>query len=492
MSAPDVREANMGDGKRRPYGTSMGYGTNMGDGKRRPYGTSMGYGTNMGYDKRRPYGAMSPTPPSGRAGFGALATALAVLTVVGGCASHTVRLVDMTPPEQLDDVPEEMLLDVGVVVFDANVPVAFDDQVARNIAPEVRRAEANFMPYFAKNLLQSTGNWGAVRVVPNETHAVDVTVAGTIVHSDGERMILDVEVHDARGVRWFGSTYEALASKYAYGDTIPPDIDPFQPIYRRLADDMLAYLKTLSPEDVLAIRTAAEMKFAIDLSPDAFEGYVVQTAPGVFDIRRLPAQDDPMLDRVRKVREREYIFIDTLDEYFDSFHARMYPTYQGWRLETYDTAIAYRQQREKVRRKAIAGVVGITAGVLGQAQGSTTAARYAGAVSIIGGATLAVGAIRDLDKARSHANVLRELGISAEAEISPHTIELENRTLRLQGTVQAQYQELRRILRELYYQELGLPLPESDVASPAAVARERLQQAQDSTQAELGSTGEGS
>lgn len=406
--------------------------------------------------------------------------AFAVAGLVAGCASHTVRVVDMTPPEQLVNLPEDMLLDVGVAVFDANVPVAFDDQVAQNIPPEVRRAEANFMPYVAKNLLQSTGNWGAVRVIPDATYAVDVAVTGVIVHSDGERMILDIEVHDARGVRWFATSYQALASKYAYGDTIPRDIDPFQSIYRRLADDMLAYLKTLSPEEVRRIRTMAEMKFAADMSPDAFADYLVQTSPGVFEIRRLPADNDPTLDRVRKVREREYIFIDTLDEYFGNFHAQMYPAYHGWRGETYAEAIAYRNQREKVRRKAIAGVVGITAGLVGQTQ-DRGLTRYAGAVSVIGGATLAISAIRDLDKAKSHANALRELGISAEAEISPHTIELENRTFSLQGSVENQFKELRRILRTLYYRELGLPPPDPQVAAAVATAEESLEAAVGST-----------
>ena len=402
--------------------------------------------------------------------------AFTVAVLVAGCASHTVRVVDMTPPEQLVDWPEDMLLDVGVAVFDANVPIAFDDQVAQNIPPEVRRAEANFMPYVAKNLLQSTGNWGAVRVIPDPTYSVDVTVTGVIVHSDGERMIVDIDVHDARGVRWFATSYQALASKYAYGDTVPRDIDPFQSIYRRLADDMLAYLKTLSPEQVRRIRTTAEMKFAAGMSPDAFADYLVQTGPGVFEIKRLPADDDPALDRVRKVREREYIFIDTLDEYFGNFHARMYPAYQGWRGATYEEAIAYRNQREKVRRKTLAGVVGISAGLVGQTQ-DRALTRFGGAVSVIGGATLAIGAIRDLDKAKAHANALRELGISAEAEISPHTIELENRTFSLQGTVETQFKELRRILRTLYYRELGLPAPDARTVAAVATAEEGLEAA---------------
>ena len=57
------------------------------------------------------------------------------------------------------------------------------------------------------------------------------------------------------------------------------------------------------------------------------------------------------------------------------------------------------------------------------------------------------------------AEVLQEIGVSAEAEIIPHTIELENQTVRLQGTVEEQYTELRRILREVYFEDLGLTPP---------------------------------
>ncbi|MCY3840213.1 MAG: hypothetical protein OXH09_16450, partial [Gammaproteobacteria bacterium] len=143
---------------------------------------------------------------------------------------------------------------------------------------------------------------------------------------------------------------------------------------------------------------------------------------------------------------------------------------------TYDEAIAYRNQREKVRRKAVAGVVGITAGLVGQTR-DRPMTRYAGAVSVIGGATLAVSAIRDLDKAKSHANALRELGVSAGAGISPHTIELENRTFNLQGTVETQLKELRQILRTLYYRELGLPPPDPQVLAAVSTAEDSLEAA---------------
>ena len=234
---------------------------------------------------------LSTRPPAAR-----LIWLLAMLAMLGGCVSQTVRVVDMTPPEQLGRVQnEDELLDIGIAVFDPNVPESYDEQIELLIQPEIRRAEANYMPYFAKNLLQSTGNWGAVRVVPRATHAVDVSVTGRIVHSDGESMEVEMSVADATGTLWFTNTYEALASKYAYGEGIPPDVDPFQTVYRNLADDMLAYRRNLSAEDIKVIRTTAEMKFAQDFAPDAFADHIAEDDQGEFFLRRLPAEDDPML-----------------------------------------------------------------------------------------------------------------------------------------------------------------------------------------------------
>lgn len=413
--------------------------------------------------RRRPHGRLR-TPRALCRG----AVAACVLALVG-CASHTVRVVDMTAPAQLAEVDEALLLDVGVAVFDSNVPDAYDEQIEQNITSEVRRAEANYMAFVTKDLLQSTGNWGAVRVVPRATHAVDVTVSGAIEHSDGERMMLRARATDARGVTWFDNTYEALASKFAYRDDIPASIDPFQSVYRRVADDMLAYRRSLSDDEVRAIRATAEMKFARDFAPDAFATHLREPEPGVFEVSRLPADDDPMLGRVRKVREREYLFIDTLDGYFQEFHARMRPTYQSWRQATYTEAIAYRKAREKARRQALAGAAGIAAGAIAQTSRHKRT-RWGGGVSVIGGAQLVRKAVGRYARASMHSELLRELGVSAEAAIAPHTIELENRTLLLQGTVDAQYEELRRILRQVYLEDLGAVEEQPGDAVPVPVA----------------------
>lgn len=383
-----------------------------------------------------------------------------VLAALAACVSESVRTVDLTPPKQFQGVQDEAhLLDIGVAVLDPNIPESFDEQVAQLINPDIRRAEAQFMPYFAKNVLQSTGNWGAVRVVPRPTHAVDVTVTGRILESDGERLTQEFTVADARGQVWFSKTYRALASKYAYSPTMPPGIDPFQANYRQLADDMLAYRETLDDAAIRAIRATAEMKFARDFAPDAFASHVQALPEGGFRLLRLPAEDDPMLARVRQVREREYVFIDTLDEHYANYHRQMYRPYQEWRNATYSEAAALRELKAQARTRTLTGAAAIGAGIGAIYDSSNPYIDATGLVAIGAGAALIKGAVAKRNEAAMQAEALQEIGMAAEAEIMPHTLELENQTVRLQGTVDQQYQELRRILRKLYFEDIGLPAP---------------------------------
>lgn len=386
------------------------------------------------------------------------------LAILGGCVTSEVRVVDMTPPDSyVGDQPEELLLDVGVAVFEPNVPEDYDERVAQLIQPEIRRAEANYMAYFAKNLLQSTGNWGAVRVIPRSTDAVDLVITGKILQSDGESMEFQAQAKDATGRLWFNKTYKTLASRYAYEKDMPNNIDPFQGNYKNLANDLVAYLQTLSEEQIIEIRNIAEMRFAQSFAPDAFDAHLDQREDSSYQIKRLPAADDPMLTRVRKVREREYLFIDTLDEYFAAFHQNMYLPYNTWRNSTYDEAIAIRQLKADSRARIIGGTAAILGGIGAIYQSDNRFVDAGGVTTVMSGAMVLRSAIAKRQEAAVNAEILQELGTATEAEIIPHTLELENQTLRLQGTVDEQYAELRKILREVYFEDLDLPVPPTEV-----------------------------
>jgi len=56
-----------------------------------------------------------------------------------------------------------------------------------------------------------------------------------------------------------------------------------------------------------------------------------------------------------------------------------------------------------------------------------------------------------------HKDTLEELDRSFEAEVRPMVVAIEGRTVKLTGTVEEQYEEWRRLLRELYEAETGMP-----------------------------------
>jgi hypothetical protein len=204
------------------------------------------------------------------------------------------------------------------------------------------------------------------------------------------------------------------------------------------------------------------MKFAQDFAPDAFANHIAETDDGEFVLLRMPAEDDPMLASVRQVREREYLFIDTLDEYFGTYYRDMYPSYQNWRKASYDEAIALKELRQQARARTIGGAAAIIGGIAAMTESNNSYVNTSGLVSVISGAMILKSAINSKAEAAIHAEVLEEIGTAAEAEIIPYTIELENQSVRLQGTVDEQYDELRGILRRMYYADLGLPVPDPE------------------------------
>lgn len=384
---------------------------------------------------------------------------LLVLTVaitLTACVSQTVRTVDMTAPSQPGtDIPEALLLDVGVALFDPGIPEDPEKRERKVIIPDVREAEANFIPFTLKRLLQSTGQWGAVRVVPRPSNAVDVSVWGEILHSDGERLELKVAVSDATGKVWFNRRYVARASKYAYDtDLVPADIDPFQPIYRMIHDEMVAHREQLTAADIQNIRQVGELRFADEFAPEAFSDYLVLERK-IYRLNRLPAENDPMLERIRRIREREYLFIDTLEEYYAEFRQEMSGPYQNWRKYTFEEAIALQELRSKARANTLAGVGAVVMGLAAQMSESTIA-RSAGQVGIIGGGVLLTQGFKYRAEARMHLSALEELGSSLQSEVTPSVIELEDRTITLTGTVDQQAEQWRDILHELYRSESGL------------------------------------
>ena len=86
----------------------------------------------------------------------------------------------------------------------------------------------------------------------------------------------------------------------------------------------------------------------------------------------------------------------------------------------------------------------------------------------IGGMALLKTGFDMSSQARVHAETLRELGDSFETEVSSLVVDIEGTTVTLSGTLDKQFEDWRRLLREIYATETGIaPPPEPAPAAPA-------------------------
>ena len=383
------------------------------------------------------------------------ALAFGLLTLVG-CTTTEVRTTAYTPLTVEDKtIAENRLLDVGIVQFDAGLEQEEEPEEDELVFPELRRAESRYIAVTLAEALQSSQGWGAVRVVPSERSNIDVTVTGKIVQSDGETLTVDVTVTDSRGQVWFTNQYTEQASHYAYDRKHPTEGDAFQGIYNRVANDMLIYRQRLSDQYIAELRTISEMKFARSFSPGAFDRYLTQDDAGLYQLSALPAENDPMLMRVRRIRERDYLFVDTLQGYYDTFVKTMETPYQEWRAMSYEEVKQMRELKRKARNNTIMGVAAIVGGIAAAGAGGGGAARQAGNVAVAGGGYLVKSGFDRRSEAKMHIEALQELGDSMEAEVEPRIVELEDRTVTLSGSVENQYRQWRELLKEIYQAETG-------------------------------------
>lgn len=383
--------------------------------------------------------------------------AVAVLALLAGCVSQTVKTSSVPPLDSPTAVAaEDQLLDVGIAIFDPGLEEYDEDQ---QIYPEVRKAEARYMPRLLAEAMQNSGAWGAVRVVPGQQQITDLLVTGEILHSDGENLQLQITAVDSRGITWLERTYEGQASRYAYDSATRSQYDPFQAVYHTIANDLLGEQEQLQESERRNVRLVTELLFAQSFSAEAFAGYLAKNPKGNYLVMRLPATDDPMLERVHSIRERDNMFIDTMQEYYGSFSNQMDAPYQEWRKLSYEEAVALQELKAESTRRLIAGGVAVLAGIaaVGSSEGSS---RAAGNVAIIGGGYLLKSGLEKRNEAQIHVEALEELGMSLEAEITPQVIELDDRTIMLSGSVEDQYAQWREILADIYRAEIGeLELP---------------------------------
>ena len=383
-------------------------------------------------------------------------TFLVVVSILNSCATHTVKTTSYTPVIQdSQNISEDFLLDVGVAIFDPGIDELDDDQ-EQVTNHQVRLAESRYAPYLLSETLQRSANWGIVRLMPNANSPMDVFINGVILESNGELMGMRVEVSDSTGRHWYTKEYDQAISQFSYDSSQRQQNDPFQILYNNIANDLLAWRKdNLEEAEITEIRTISEMLFAKRFSSEVFDGYLSQDRNGVYQITSLPADNDPLLQRIRDIRERDFMFIDTVQDYYATYVRQMRLPYDSWREQSYHETIELRELEASAKRRFIAGAAAVVGGLAAATQGSNYGTQVGGAFGVGAGAYLIRSGFDKRAEARMHMEALEELGQSLESEVAPQVINLEDRTITLTGSVEEQYEQWREILADLYAVEVG-------------------------------------
>ena len=379
---------------------------------------------------------------------------LTAILIFTGCATHVSQKVRPTAIDQAQlEIPEEQLLDVGILVFESKA-LTPEEAKDEGTNTEIRKAETHFIPYHLKNTLHQSGHWGAIEVIPAETNSVDLLVKGKILESNGQKLVLEIDVADATGNEWFKKKYSATATESYYSGNKVGEKDPYQDIYNTIANDMAKYKMELSAGEIKTIRTVSKLKFAQEFAPDAFNGYLIKDKEGRLSVNRLPADNDPMMDRLLQIREREHMYVDTLNRQYDGFYNEMWPPYENWR----ELNLTEREAMQKIKREALTkqllGALLVAGAIAAGSRDSNVGRALAPAMVIIGGQVFISG-WNVSKEAEMHSAAIEELSESFGNEMQPVTMEFEGQQYELTGTAEEQFKRWKQLLREIYFAETG-------------------------------------
>ncbi len=381
-----------------------------------------------------------------------------VIALISGCATTTGGYA-VGPRSESENknsgIPKEITstqLSILVPIFEPNIPKNSDDYKRKGIWPELRRAEANRFSVKLRDALTDTGAFGAVRVSPDDTATAHLYVHGKILQSNGEDIHFSVSVMDIAGKRLLKKTYKHRVSEYAFNDPRKKGVDVYEPIFTKVAIDVVKLTKKLKTKYITQLNGIEEMRFAESFSPDYFSGYISSRYKAT-KLIGFPADNDPMLQRVRSLRVRDQMFIDNIQVDYDDFSQTMNADYSTWQKQAFYESKAAREAKSAANAQMFVGILAVAAGASAASNSNSRGGYDRGlALATVGVASIASGVQKSKDS-KAHMESLSEIGRSLNIQLAPKVIEMEDRTIELTGTASEQYTSWRGYLREIYLSE---------------------------------------
>ncbi len=384
------------------------------------------------------------------------------IVVINGCASTSNYYgnevaKNIKPLMAQHEINDEQLLNVAIKLFAVGkLPEDEDDR--RGLSDKIRQSEARYMPVHLKYTMQRSGYWGNVRVVPEESEGTEVMVKGKILESDGESIELNIQVSDAKNNIWFDKSYHETVTAGESVNTEAQRQDRFQNLYNKISNDIIEYRQKLSSKEIEEIKQIAEIRFAAYMTPEIYSQYLKKNKDNEYQLQRLPAVDDPMIKRIRLIKARDEMLVDTINNYYDIFYTDVWESYDNWRKFRSEELENIREiERKALTQKMLGAAAIIGAIALGASNNSDVVNRTGALRSVMvaaGGYALYSG-FQTSKESEINKEAMEELGDSFTIEVEPMVIDIEGKTTKLSGSAEQQYAQWKQLLKEIYHKETG-------------------------------------
>jgi hypothetical protein len=322
---------------------------------------------------------------------------------------------------------EPRALNLSIEVFSPGIPEDASTHREREVFPRIREFEALLLPFALRETLANTGQWGAVRIVPEPDPAAELFISGKILRSDGDILELYIRAVDASAAVWIDKVYSGAAKAVRSREESESGARAYQSLYNAIAADLAAAAASHAQDSLAEL---SMLRYAAQLAPSVFESYLATTVEGNYKIVRLPAENDPTVQRIQRIREVEYLMTDAIDEKFQQLHGDIAPTYDVWR--------EYRQGYKEFQKKETLR--------LANSDPNDRPGSYEAIV-------------RSYDNYRWARMAKQEQEAWADAfdnEVGPAVNRIEERVAELDDWVDDNYAEWRRLLTEIFELETGL------------------------------------
>jgi hypothetical protein len=305
-------------------------------------------------------------------------------------------------------------LDIGITIS-SDIPL----QSGTAMEGAFRETEAQLLGAKQRRVFENAGQWGVVRLYPQPSLIPQLMLDMVVLQSDGRQLRVHAMLTGVHGATLLSDTYLDYAS--SEGVLTADNEDPFTDLFHRIHNDVATKV-ALMPESEDYLRHLSFLRYAQQLAPQAFEAYLSREGES-WQLLRAPAEQDPMYQRISKLREYELLFVDTIDEQLTSALREIDTAYRLWLR-------ASKEQLDWLEKRRARGV---------NAEGLADDSAFARHQAVY-------AAYRSL---KIHEQELFELVLDLESESRSTALEIEETVVTLEGTLEQQYREWREALAKI-------------------------------------------